>query len=151
MIPISLRAAEYPRLLELLERQPNFIHVKFDKPTVDQARNAGAGIFSDGERDPNPFGMRHFNAAGYALMAKTIADAERSFAEIGFLRETRPFSPHATIARKRSERDRDAAKNVLSQHRNEEFGEIRVHAPVLFRSTLTPQGPVYESLGEAVA
>jgi len=84
-------------------------------------------------------------------LAKTIADAERSFAEIGFPRETRPFSPHATIARKRSERDRDAAKNVLSKHRNEEFGEIRVHAPVLFRSTLTPQGPVYEPLGEAVA
>jgi hypothetical protein len=72
--PAYQEAQEYPKLLELLESQPNFIHVKFDRATIDEARNRGGGIFSDGERDPNPFGMRHFNAAGYGLMAKLIAD-----------------------------------------------------------------------------
>lgn len=68
--PAFQEAQEYPRLLELLQGEPNFIHVKFEGPTVD-----GAGIFSEGDRDPNPFGMRHFNATGYSLMAKTIASA----------------------------------------------------------------------------
>ena len=66
--PAAQEAAEYPRLLELLQGEPNFIHVKFDTATL-----GGAHIFSEGDKDPNPFGMRHFNAAGYALMAKAIA------------------------------------------------------------------------------
>ncbi|MEO6223186.1 MAG: GDSL-type esterase/lipase family protein [Vicinamibacterales bacterium] len=72
--PAYQEAMEYPKVLELLESQPNFIHVKFDAVKMEQARSRGEGIFSDGTRDPNPFGMRHFNAAGYAMMAQTIAD-----------------------------------------------------------------------------
>ena len=64
----SQEAQEYLRLLEVLQGERNFIPVKFKGSTVD-----GAAIFSDGDRDPNPFGTRHFNAAGYALMARAIA------------------------------------------------------------------------------
>jgi lysophospholipase L1-like esterase len=62
-------AEEYPRLLEVLQSEPDFIHVKFDRSAI-----GGATIFSDGDKDPNPHGMRHFNTAGYALMAKTVAN-----------------------------------------------------------------------------
>ena len=84
-------------------------------------------------------------------VAATFAAAEKAFAEIGFLPETRPFSAHATIARKRSDAAKDRAKDVLARHRNETFGPVKVHGPVLYRSTLTPTGPVYEVVGETVA
>ena len=80
-------------------------------------------------------------------MARTFAITERVFAELGFPVEARPFSPHVTIARKRSDRGRDAAKAVLQAHRNESFGDVGVAGPTLFRSTLTPQGPIYEAVG----
>ncbi|MBI2077181.1 MAG: RNA 2',3'-cyclic phosphodiesterase [Euryarchaeota archaeon] len=84
-------------------------------------------------------------------LAKTFVQAEKAFAEIGFIPETRPFSPHATIARKRSDSGKEGAKEVLSRHRNEAFGDVQVRGPVLYRSTLTPTGPVYEVVGEAFA
>jgi hypothetical protein len=75
---------EYPNLLEVLEQHPNFIHVKFDPATIEAARGNGGGIFSEADRDPNPFGMRHFNSSGYALMAQKIAAGltEQPFARV---------------------------------------------------------------------
>lgn len=84
-------------------------------------------------------------------LASSFAQSERLFAEIGFPGEARPFSAHLTVARKRSDRGRDAAKRVLESHRNESFGVVPVDGPVLFRSHLGPAGPTYEALGGAVA
>lgn len=80
-------------------------------------------------------------------LSASFAVSERCFAELGFPPEARPFSPHVTIARKRSDRGRDAARRLLEAHRGETFGDVEVEGPVLFRSSLTPQGAVYERLG----
>lgn len=80
-------------------------------------------------------------------VSKSFALSEQVFAELGFPVEPRPFRAHLTIARKRSDRDKDNAKAVLDAHRNESFGEVRVEGPVLFRSHLSPEGPTYERLG----
>jgi 2'-5' RNA ligase len=80
-------------------------------------------------------------------LARSFASTERLFAELGFPTEARAFSPHVTIARKRSDRGKDLAKQLLLGHRDDEFGTVRVPGPRLYRSTLTPQGPIYESLG----
>jgi RNA 2',3'-cyclic 3'-phosphodiesterase len=84
-------------------------------------------------------------------IAASFVTSERVFAELGFPVEPRPFSPHLTVARKRSDRGKEQAKAVLESHRNDSFGEVRVDGPVLFRSHLSPQGPTYERLGSVVA
>ena len=65
---------------------------------------------------------------------------------LGFARETRRFTPHATVARVKSpDPSLFAAINQLD---NREYGSCMISGIKLKKSTLTPQGPVYEDLLE---
>ena len=74
---------------------------------------------------------------------KLIEDALFPF---GFARETRRFTPHATVARvKYPDPSLFAA---ISQLDNRKYGICTISGMKLKKSTLTPQGPVYEDLLE---
>jgi 2'-5' RNA ligase len=86
----------------------------------------------------------------------TIADASRSgdlfrltedaLAPLGFARETRRFTPHATIARiKDFDPSLMAAIDTL---KDRTYGDCMVAGMKLKKSVLLPQGPVYEDLLE---
>lgn len=79
---------------------------------------------------------------------RCYAEVERAFGRFGFEPEGRSFSPHLTLARKRSERGKDRAREVLQSWRDRDFGRVDVSSIRLYRSTLTPQGPLYEPLEE---
>jgi 2'-5' RNA ligase len=65
---------------------------------------------------------------------------------LGFTRETRRFTPHATVARvKYPDPSLFAA---ISQLDNRKYGSCTISGLKLKKSTLTPQGPVYEDLLE---
>ena len=65
---------------------------------------------------------------------------------LGFSRETRAYVPHATLARIK---DFDASlMPVLSSLKGRTYGECMITGLKLKKSTLTPQGPVYEDLLE---
>lgn len=69
-------------------------------------------------------------------------DAE--LAARGFPPERRRFAPHLTIARSRADQGADATwVAALAEH---PFGASRSRELLLVRSTLTPKGPVYETL-----
>ncbi len=69
---------------------------------------------------------------------------EDALVPLGFPRETRKFTPHATIARvKRADPSLLPAVNRL---KNRIAGSCIVTGFRLKKSTLTPQGPVYEDL-----
>jgi 2'-5' RNA ligase len=71
---------------------------------------------------------------------------EEGLFPLGFPRETRPFTPHATLARIKSF---DPSLNpVLSQFRGQNYGECVISGMKLKQSTLGPQGPVYKDLLE---
>jgi len=132
--------AQAPVLLEHLQ--------KAGFPTRYTLRVENVGAFPD---------WKKFNVLWAGLtdptgaMARSFALGEQVFGGLGFPLEPRPFSPHLTVARKRSDRDKDRAQAVLESHRNETFGEVNVQGPVLFRSHLSPQGPTYERLGGMTA
>lgn len=73
------------------------------------------------------------------LLAKRLREQQ-------FHVERRKYSPHLTIARVRSGAQRIQLLQVLDQHANFEFGQIRVSAVRLKKSTLTPRGPIYEDI-----
>ena len=81
---------------------------------------------------------------------ETIALAgkiERVLAPLGIEPEARPFSPHLTLARvKRAESDDWAG--LAGELERIEFPGFRLDRFVLWRSTLTPRGPVYSKLAE---
>jgi 2'-5' RNA ligase len=84
---------------------------------------------------------------------KTIAnELEERIARVGIPREERPFSSHITIGRTKSTLNRERLVQNL-QNLASNFGEenlvFTVKNITLFKSTLTPKGPIYEILKEA--
>lgn len=84
---------------------------------------------------------------------KDIAKAlEEKIASIGIPKENRPFSSHISIGRLRSGLNRQKLVNDLLDLQlnfENEAKEFLVTKITLFKSTLTPKGPIYEVLKEA--
>jgi RNA 2',3'-cyclic 3'-phosphodiesterase len=69
---------------------------------------------------------------------------EDALAPLGFARETRRFTPHATIARVKSfDPSLFTSLNTLNAA---SYGSCRINGMKLKKSTLLPQGPVYEDV-----
>lgn len=67
---------------------------------------------------------------------------------LGFPPEDRPFRPHLTLARCK---DRQAARGLwrtLNEHRGFDAGTTMVEQIVLYQSTLTRRGPIYEAISK---
>ena len=58
------------------------------------------------------------------------------------------FSPHATLARVRQLRDKSSLLEILKKLDHLDLGSMNVGSISLKKSTLTPVGPIYETLGE---
>jgi RNA 2',3'-cyclic 3'-phosphodiesterase len=71
---------------------------------------------------------------------------EDMLAPLGFARETRSFTPHATIARVKS--FDPSLFTALGALNAASYGSCRICGMKLKKSTLSPQGPVYEDLLE---
>ncbi len=84
---------------------------------------------------------------------KELARAlEEKIEKIGIPKEDRPFSSHITIGRTRSNLGKDklvAGLKNLQDYFAETPKEFTVNKITLFKSTLTPQGPIYEVVKEA--
>lgn len=73
---------------------------------------------------------------------------ESNLRTLGFKPDPRGFSPHLTIARVRTGRNKDKLVKLLEQMMDYEFGVIRARCLRLKRSILTPNGPIYSVLEE---
>jgi len=62
------------------------------------------------------------------------------------LEEEGGFEPHLTVARVRSGRGVERLKKLIEGYADEDFGWLEVREFRLKKSTLTPRGPIYETL-----
>lgn len=78
---------------------------------------------------------------------KLAQDLEEHLMQLGFLKEKRSFKAHLTLGRVRSARNRNQLKKLLLSVK---FPQTTMQAQTLtlFKSTLTPQGAIYQSLQE---
>ena len=67
---------------------------------------------------------------------------------LGFEPDKKGFSPHLTIARVRTGRNKDSLIRCIEQLADQEFGVIEAKCLRLKRSVLTPKGPIYSILRE---
>jgi 2'-5' RNA ligase len=67
---------------------------------------------------------------------------------LGFKPDTKGFSPHLTIARVRTGRNKAQLIKLVRELEDYEFGTIKAKCLRLKKSVLTPQGPVYTTLRE---
>jgi len=88
---------------------------------------------------------------GTAELTKVFEDMDKRLSKLGFERERRRFSPHLTICRVRSGRNRAQLVAELAELRDMVFGSVKVDRITLKRSVLTRQGPIYSTLAESSA
>jgi 2'-5' RNA ligase len=83
---------------------------------------------------------------------KQIAEElENEICRLGIAKEKRPFSSHITLGRVRSAHNRSQLTerlNYLEQNFPQGWPACKVDRITLFKSTLTPSGPIYEVLHE---
>ena len=128
-----------PRLSEVKSSLQHVIYSAFT------AEIRGVGAF------PN---LNHMNVIwvgvneGWSQVERIYEQVEKQLSSLGFRRESRPFSPHITIARVRSGRNRDEIANFLRRLGDESFGTFSVNGIRLKQSILSSSGPKYSTLLE---
>lgn len=151
--------------------KPENIHLtlKFLGEIDDKAREKITKIMEDIAVKEKPFCIRLFSPGAFPKInlprviwigidkgdsqIKQIAKAlEEEIAKVGIPKENRPFSSHITLGRVRSDLNREKlVKNLenLASNSPQDSPEFMVAKITLFKSTLTPRGPIYEVLKEA--
>lgn len=103
----------------------------------------GVGAFPNGRR-PRVIWI------GVSENAERICDLkleiDSHLKELGYKPEKQKFTPHATIARVRFVKDADGLVKNLDEIVNEAVGPMIISKFTMKKSTLTPSGPIYESL-----
>ena len=67
---------------------------------------------------------------------------------LGFTPDSKGFSPHLTIARVRSSRNKQQLAKFITENADYEFGAVNAKCLRLKKSGLTPRGPLYSTLKE---
>jgi 2'-5' RNA ligase len=98
---------------------------------------------------PNPHAPRIFwcgiEAPGLDALA---AETDQAASAIGIPAETRPFSPHLTLARIKEKPDLQPLREAVAALPSREFGRFEARSFFLYQSILRPTGSVYTKLAE---
>lgn len=86
---------------------------------------------------------------GADVLAGIFERLESGVVGMGFKPDRRGFSPHITLARVRSGRNRERLVNEILGHADDEFGGMEVRHVRLKKSVLTPRGPIYSTLAQS--
>jgi 2'-5' RNA ligase len=130
--------------------QPNMvdrIHSKMEKVafTPSDVEIQGVGAF------PNLKYTRVVWAGiqkGTEKLENIFSQIEPRLRELGFKSDKKGFSPHITIARVRTGRNKAELASCVNELASYEFGLLKVNCLKLKKSVLTPKGPIYSTLKE---
>lgn len=124
--------------IELVKEQMNT--VKF---AAFDAEFVGLGAFPNLRRINVVWvGMRK----GHDDLTRIFEQLEPALRRIGFAPDSKGFSPHVTIARVKTGREREELAKLVDEMRDTPFGVIHVKELRLKRSVLTPKGPIYSTI-----
>ena len=88
---------------------------------------------------------------GSEVLTDIFNQLENRLRKLGFTPDRRGFSPHITIARVRSGKNRELLIQQISSRSDYEFGAVKANSLKLMKSILTPRGPIYSTLHEVKA
>jgi 2'-5' RNA ligase len=86
--------------------------------------------------------------SGADQLKSVFSQLEPRLRGFGFAPDSKGFSPHLTIARVRSGRNKVQLAEFVTENANYDFGGIKAECLRLKKSDLTPKGPVYSTLKE---
>jgi 2'-5' RNA ligase len=73
---------------------------------------------------------------------------DTSLAPLGFKKEQRAFSPHLTVGRVKTARNKEKLLKIIEHYQKKEFTVQEVKSIILKKSELTLKGPIYTTLRE---
>ncbi|MCX8153112.1 MAG: RNA 2',3'-cyclic phosphodiesterase [Candidatus Bathyarchaeota archaeon] len=117
-------------------------HVKFTPFTMQLK---GIGAFPD-LRYPRVIWIGITEGADQ--LKAIVSQLEPRMRRLGFAPDSKGFSPHLTIARVRSGKNKVQLANFIVENANYEFGAVSAERLRLKKSDLTPKGPIYSTLKE---
>ena len=85
---------------------------------------------------------------GADQLRRIFNQLEPQLHELGFAPDSKGFSPHLTIARVRSGKNKPQLAEFITKNENYEFGTIRAECLRLKKSALSPMGPTYSTIKE---
>lgn len=85
---------------------------------------------------------------GAEQLQNVFNQLEPGLRSLGFKPDPKGFSPHLTIARVKSGRNKDELAKCVKENLNYDFGIVRAECLRLKKSDLTPRGPIYSTLKE---
>jgi 2'-5' RNA ligase len=91
--------------------------------------------------------------AGAGQMQDVVQDLENQLIRIGIPKEERTFAAHITLGRTRSIANLKELTRALISLKDQPGRHqlsFRVQTLTLFKSTLTPHGPIYEIVQESI-
>ncbi|WP_456371508.1 RNA 2',3'-cyclic phosphodiesterase [Methanocaldococcus sp.] len=80
-------------------------------------------------------------------LIKIFEDVDKKLANLGFKKE-REYVPHLTIGRVKFIENKKQLKDKIEKFKDIDFGEFEAKKLKLYKSTLTPNGPIYEVIKE---
>lgn len=88
------------------------------------------------------------NAGPLIQIAKAV---DEGCSKLGFQKENRPFKPHLTLGRMYKKKRLDnkqfnSMQEMFKVYDGQEMGGCTIDKIILKKSTLTPQGPIYEDV-----
>jgi len=88
---------------------------------------------------------------GSEVLTDIFNQLENRLRKLGFTPDRRGFSPHITIARVSSGKNRELLIQQILSRSDYDFGAVKANSLKLMKSILTPRGPIYSTLHEVKA
>ena len=150
--------------IKLVEPQNIHITLKFLGDVEETLIDEIARIIKDAVKEIKPFTMK-LNGTGVfpnnnyvrviwigikeAQIIETIVKTiDEHLSELGFRKEKRGFSPHLTIGRVKSAKNKQILLEVIEKYKDVEFSIQEVKSIKLMKSDLTSKGPIYSTMRE---
>jgi 2'-5' RNA ligase len=84
----------------------------------------------------------------YQTLENTVNRIDENLSIVGFKKEKRDFSPHITIGRVKTAKNKKQLLEIIERYGDYNFGEFTVDSINLKKSELTPKGPIYSNISE---
>jgi 2'-5' RNA ligase len=112
--------------------------------TPFNARVTSVGVF------PNPNYIKVVWLGAHGTFDLLHSEVERVLKVFRFKKDKGKFTAHATLARVKylDESSKSQIAHILAELQDVDLGEFRVNTITFKKSTLTPKGPIYETLKE---
>ena len=81
-------------------------------------------------------------------LTKVTDQLETELRQLGFRADPKGFSPHLTLARVKTGRNKAELTRRIQEMADYEFGSVKADCLRLKKSVLTPKGPIYSTLRE---